>query len=255
MLPAQKIGKAFVCALIGGLLGGSLIGCRPKHTVYVGVASSLESSMRQWTKSFTRRHPVIDIVYVSDSSSRIAGQIQHGAPYDLFIAARLDLVDQLEAEHRIHARKPLGYARLALATPITDTHQRVFDILDHSDIIAIADPSVPLGQATWQWVDAHRPRLAQEGKIRSYEGSAVAVRQRLQTGYADAAFIYEHQCLAEAEHFRCYPLEAPFYSVVATTTNTGSQPDLAAILFAELDGESLGLHLEPEDISFVKGRK
>ena len=241
-MPAPRsILRALSRATLAGSLLTSTTGCTSTPTLYVGVASSLDEAVTRWLVDFDASHPEVRVIPIFDSSRRLARQLHDGAPLDVFVSARADLVQTLAREGLLMSPSPLGDARLALAVPATAPEMNVGALLDRADIVSVADSSVPLGEATARWARRHRPGLLEDPRVRSLEGSARAVAARLDAGDSDAAMVYLHQCLPRTETWRCVPLDAPAGTVVVAVHASAAHPELAATLASELRGAALGL--------------
>ena len=237
--------RSILCALSRATLAGSLLtsatGCTPTPTLYVGVASSLDEAVTRWLADFDASHPEVRVIPISDSSRRLARQLHDGAPFDVFISARADLVQTLAREGLLVPPSALGDAHLALAVPVTARRDDVDVLLDRAEVVSVADLSVPLGDATARWARRHRPALLEDPRVRSLEGSARAVASRLDAGDSDAAVVYLHQCLSRTETWRCVPLNEPAGTVVIAVHAAAVHPELAAAIARELNGAALGL--------------
>jgi molybdate transport system substrate-binding protein len=135
----------------------------------------------------------IAVVYSFGATANLAMQAEHGAPFDVFAAADVTHIDQLDKEGLLTAGSKAVYARgrLVLWVP-AESRARVNRIEDLKDedvrIVAIANPKLaPYGEAA---VESLR-KLGLWGAVQPkvvYAESISAAKQFAATGNADLAF-------------------------------------------------------------------
>lgn len=118
----------------------------------LAAASSLRDSMNALVQQFERDHPEHPVRMVYGSSGKLASQIMHGAPYDIFFSAHADYSDRVAAAGLAGA-PPVAWAegRLVLwhpAHPGLKPEDLSSAAIRH---IAIAQPRhAPYGQAAME---------------------------------------------------------------------------------------------------------
>jgi molybdate transport system substrate-binding protein len=143
----------------------------------VAAASDLTPAFEQIAREFEATHKT-KVVFVFGSTGLLTRQIENGAPFDVFAAANVSYVDQLEAEGLIVPGTKTVYARGRITMWTTaDSTLKLEQIEDlaRPDVhrIAIANPDhAPYGQAAresletagvWETV---RPKLVYGENIR-----------------------------------------------------------------------------------------
>ncbi len=125
---------------------------QPKPEVVVAAAANLTQALKGIGPAFeaeTGIHPV----FSAASTAQLAQQIEYGAPFDVFLAADTEHVDQLVRKNLIDPASRAVYARgvIALWTPQGDTQgvRRLEDLVSPEiRVIAIAKPELaPYGAA------------------------------------------------------------------------------------------------------------
>lgn len=69
--------------------------CSAQSTLTVAAAADLSALEPVLTRAFEKTNPTIQVRFVNGASAALAQQIQQGAPFDVFLSANIDLVDQL----------------------------------------------------------------------------------------------------------------------------------------------------------------
>ncbi|MDQ6975433.1 MAG: molybdate ABC transporter substrate-binding protein [Mariprofundaceae bacterium] len=154
----------------------------------VAVASSLYTTLQQRTLEFNKKHHA-QIKIVFGSTGRLYNQIQHGAPFDVFIAADKEHPELLIKQHKASMKRVIGYGYLGLFID----HQQSQDIqrLVQTNIrrIVIANPNVaPFGRQSKKLLlkktlwEALKPKLI-------YAQNAMQARMMVDQGLVDAGFV------------------------------------------------------------------
>ena len=133
--------------LLGILLYSSVFA----STIKVAIAANLAYAITPLKEAFLQKHPDAHIDIIQGSSGKLSAQIQHGAPYALFLSA--DTKYPMHLYHDKHSKEaPIVYAKGQLV--LFSRHKRDFSssimILKNPDIqrIAIANPkTAPYGKA------------------------------------------------------------------------------------------------------------
>lgn len=155
----------------------------------ISLTEALEAAARQWAS-----HGGLPVRFNFAASNVLARQIAAGAPVDLFISADAAQMDVAQASGEIETttRVDLLTNRLAVVSSgriaVADLRALLQPAIAR---IAIGDPdAVPAGVYARQYLlavglwEALRPRLVPVGSVR-------AARAAVESGGADAAFVYE----------------------------------------------------------------
>ncbi|MGA3028227.1 MAG: molybdate ABC transporter substrate-binding protein [Bryobacteraceae bacterium] len=135
----------------------------------------------------------IAVVYSFGATANLAMQAEHAAPFDVFAAADVAHVEQLDKEGLLVAGSKAVYARGRLVLwmpPASRAHvSRVEDLKDDDvKIVAIANPKLaPYGAAAVESLHKLGLWSAVEPKV-VYAETISAAKQFAATGNADAAF-------------------------------------------------------------------
>ncbi len=122
--------------------------------IHVAVAANVSYAMDALQHAFYTEHPHIDIRVVLGSTGKLTAQIQHGAPYDIFMAANMRYPQRLHALG-LSVEAPQVYAKGSLSYFTTQEHNITegMALLARKEIrtIAIANPkTAPYGAASMQ---------------------------------------------------------------------------------------------------------
>jgi molybdate transport system substrate-binding protein len=130
------------------ILGFFFSGCQTTPTLKIATSANMESTMKALIIEFNKSNP-IEIDLIISSSGQLTSQIEHGAPYDVFVAANIKYPEYLN-EKGLTMNQPqlYGYGQLALwsNTPNPTLKQLTSRNLKK---IAIANPdTAPYGETT-----------------------------------------------------------------------------------------------------------
>ena len=121
-------------------------------TITIAVATNVSYAIKELTASFTKLHPNIKVHTILGSSGKLTAQIEHHAPYGLFMSANMFYPYRLYKKG-FAMGKPMVYAQGELA--LFSSKKRDFSLglklLTQKNIkrIAIANPkTAPYGEAT-----------------------------------------------------------------------------------------------------------
>ena len=121
----------------------------------IAAAANLSSVIIPLQKAFSKHHPEIPLRVVLGGSGKLTAQIQHHAPFDLFLSADMSYPTYL-ANHNMTLTQPQVYTKGSLAVLILkkkNTHKPLNELLLLPSInhIAMANPkTAPYGKATRQ---------------------------------------------------------------------------------------------------------
>ncbi len=194
--------RAWLVLLILSILPG--LGCRRSVPILtISAASDLTDAFSELGRVFTEETG-IQVRFNFGSTGQLAQQIEQGAPVDLFAAANLDYVEELERKGRLQpeTRRIYGIGRLALWQR-TDSRIRIESLTElrrpESGRIALANPEhAPYGkaarealQAAGLWEDV-RPRLVLGENVRQ-------AFQYAESGDVEVALVALSLCVATRE--------------------------------------------------------
>ncbi len=162
----------------------------------LSVAASLKEVINELTASYTAKHPATLFIKNFGASGALAGQIENGAPADLFIAANNQWMDYLKEKKLVDGASEKNFAWNALVF-VGTTDKKVTAIKDISklDKIAIGSPkSVPAGE----YAMAAMTKAGVADQLSSKLVMAKDVRECLmyaELGEVDGAFVYKTDAL------------------------------------------------------------
>ncbi|WP_299768823.1 molybdate ABC transporter substrate-binding protein [uncultured Pseudoteredinibacter sp.] len=173
-------------------------------TLTVAVASNFAHSARQIGQEFSKEsgHKVR---FVLGSSGKIAAQIRHGAPFDIFLSADQLRPKQLVAEGFALADSQFSYAEGALVLWSSHAEHRnkklsVEFLKREAGKIALANPKLaPYGKAASSVLAklANEAKPNKAGNIVQIQGENIAQAYHFtQAGQVDAGFIAKSQWLS-----------------------------------------------------------
>lgn len=161
--------------------------------VTVAAASDLTAAFEEIGREFEAHHQT-KVVFVFGSTGMLTRQIEHGAPMDLFAAADIAYIDQLEQQGLIVPGTKAIYARGRITlwtTGDSALNVRTISDLNSPDVkrIAIANPDhAPYGLAAQQALQSAgiwetlKPKLVYSDNIRQ-------TLQYAETGNVDVAIV------------------------------------------------------------------
>ncbi|MEI7933502.1 MAG: molybdate ABC transporter substrate-binding protein [Chlorobiaceae bacterium] len=162
----------------------------------LSVAASLKEVINELTASYTAKNPSTVFVKNFGSSGTLAGQIENGAPADLFIAANTEWMNYLKEKKLVDvaSEKTFAFNSLVFAGS-TKKHVSSMNDLPALDKIAVGSPkSVPAGEYAMTAITKSGIETKLNGKL----VMAKDVRECLmyaEIGEVDGAFIYRTDAL------------------------------------------------------------
>ncbi len=160
------------------------------------VAASLKEVINELTASYTAKNPSTVFVKNFGSSGTLAGQIENGAPADLFIAANTEWMEYLKKKNLVDgtSEKMFAFNSLVFAGT-TKKHVSSMNDLPALEKIAIGSPkSVPAGEYAMAAITTSGIEKKLNGKL----VMAKDVRECLmyaEMGEVDGAFVYRTDAL------------------------------------------------------------
>ena len=182
---------AVLAALIAGC-GEGQSGTR-ERTLRVLAASSLDDVLPRVVELFETERPGVEVAVVFGGSQLLATQIEEGAPADVLLSA-----NRLQAQRLVAAAgatRSLGFAANALAVVVREGSPiaSVEALAEPGRRVAVGAPDVPVGALTRSALALLDAELAARirANIVTEDPSVRLVLSRVETGEADAAFVYE----------------------------------------------------------------
>lgn len=217
------------------LVGFCCARAAPLSPLVIAAASDLTDLEPALESSFRKSHPQIQIKWVTAASGVLTQQIQNGAPYDLFLSANAQFIDQLGSGRKVVPETIAPYAagRLGILWRDGKPHKLQDLQADWVRFVALPNPKLaPYGAAA---VEA----LKHEGLWPAVEKKVVYgenVRQTLQlfeSGNADA--VLTSDSLLQGRHPDVIPesWHAPIIQkagIVATSSNQPAAHDFMKFL-------------------------
>lgn len=194
----------------------------------LSVAASLKDALNDMTTAYTAEHPGTTFLKNYGASGTLAGQIENGAPADLFISANTKWMDYLKDKKLVDAASIRTFALNELVFAGT-TAKKVTGMNDLTklDRIGIGSPaSVPAGEYAMQAIRS----AGLEEKLNGKLIMAKDVRESLmyaEMGEVDGSFVYRTDALlAQKAKIRFVVPEnlcpKAVYPVALTTTGAGN---------------------------------
>lgn len=160
------------------------------QTLRVAVAANAQFVAQALKKAFEKKDPV-NIEIIVGSSGKLTAQIEHGAPYDLFLSADMKYPESLyKTGNTIGRPRIYAFGKLVLWTLKNNNLSKSIQVIKQPFIktIAIANPATaPYGVAATQCMKATGILDAVKSKI-VYGESIAQVNSYLLSGAADVAF-------------------------------------------------------------------
>jgi molybdate transport system substrate-binding protein len=202
--------------------------------VRVLAASSLTDVMPQLVEHFERQHPEISVTMAYAGSQALAAQIEEGAPADVFISANVEQGERIVARGLGTDLRPFARNELVIAVADDSDIEAIDDLAGEGVTVALGVASVPVGALTAD-VLAGLPdalREAIKANVITEDPSVRAVLSRVDTGEADAGFVYRTD-LAAASGLRAISLaDSPSNTYVALAVD-GDPPSAATAAFLD----------------------
>ena len=122
-------------------------------TLTVATAADLSSLQPDLLASFLKDDPAVQIRYVTGASAVLSQQIQNGAPYDVFLSANTQYIQELTQKRRIEANSVITYATGRVGILWKDGKHHEINYLRNPGVrfVALANPHLaPYGLAAQQ---------------------------------------------------------------------------------------------------------
>jgi molybdate transport system substrate-binding protein len=180
----------------------------------IAAAANLVYALQPLNAEFGRAHPEITVTSATGASGSLVAQIQHGAPFDLFLSADLVYAQALvkSGSGEAASLRPFALGRLVLWTTRPGLAIDSIEGLVRNpavQTIAIANPrTAPFGLAAQETLG--RLHLTEVGRPKLVQGDNISQTAAfVETGNADAGFVALSLVLAPELRERGRWLEVP----------------------------------------------
>ncbi len=224
MKTAKNTLRRFVVALMA-LMTGSAPAMAGQ--LKISAAASLKESINEMADKYAAKHPGCTFVKNYGASGALAGQIENGAPADIFISASTEWMEHLKAKNLVDpsSQKDFAYNVLVFAG---GTSKKVGGMKDLAGLakIAIGSPkSVPAGE----YATEAMKNAGVDQQLATKLVMAKDVRECLtyaEMGEVDGAFVYRTDALQAKKAKILFIVPAKLYSRVVypmALTTTGAK--------------------------------
>lgn len=167
----------------------------PHSAITVSAAASLKDALEEMDAPFLGQHPDVEVRHNFAASGTLQRQIERGAPVDVYIAAAVKNMDELEAQQLIAPGTRSTLARNALVVVVPHGNPARLHNLQELSGAAVkrvslgAPASVPAGRYARQTLmklklwDVLQPKIVQAKDVRE-------VLAQVALGNAEAGFVY-----------------------------------------------------------------
>jgi molybdate transport system substrate-binding protein len=209
--------------------------------VNLSAAASLKDALNEMTAAYAKSHPGVSFQKNYAASGALAGQIEQGAPADLFISANVKWIDYLKEKSLVDAPSVRTFAFNDLVFAGT-TRLKIKSMNDLTKLgkIGIGSPkSVPAGEYAMQAIVKSGLEQALAGKLIM----AKDVRESLmyaELGEVDGSFVYRTDALMAQKAKILFFVPANLYPEVVypiALTTSGAKNADAKSFFAWLKGK------------------
>lgn len=192
------IAVAFAVPAIGTVTATTTPADDVEGDIIVFAAASLTDSFTAIGEAFESDHPAVEVTFNFAASSDLVGQINEGAPADVFASADQKNMDKL-TEARNNGEQPRTFATNSLAIIVEPGNPEGItgvESLEVPDLIVITcDPGVPIGGYTEQVFE----NAGVEVEPDSFEENVKGVVTKVVEGEADAGLVYVTDVIAAGD--------------------------------------------------------
>jgi molybdate transport system substrate-binding protein len=213
---AMKSAKTLLSSIVLALFAFTMTALPAKAAqINISAAASLKDAINEMADKYTATHTGTTFVKNYGASGAIAGQIENGAPADVFISASTEWMDYLKNKNLVDpaSRTEFAYNVLVFAGTTTKKVKGMND-LTGLDKIAIGSPkSVPAGEYATEAIK----KSGLDRKLSSKLVMAKDVRECLtyaEMGEVDGAFVYRTDALQAKKARILFVVPANLYSRV-----------------------------------------
>lgn len=205
------------CGSLAAISAARIAAVERSSAITVSAAISLKDALDEIGRLYQARRPGAKVAFNYGGSGTLQRQIEQGAPVDIFLSAAETQMDGLAAQGLIatETRRDIVGNTLVLIVPATTRMLNDFPDLTrlYVSVIALGEPgTVPAGMYARQTLEHMGLFAAVEKKI-VYAKDVRAVLTYVETGNADAGFVY-----------RTDALSSPKVRVVATAAADSHDP-------------------------------
>lgn len=156
----------------------------------VSAAMSLKEAFGEFEVEFEAGHPGVDVVFNFAGSQILAGQIEEGAPVDVFASADEPQMLRVIASGRVASSSRFASNRLVLISPAAAPIAGA-DALGRAGLrLVLAGPGVPAGSYARQALQELGVGEAALANLVSNEENVRGVVGKVSAGEADAGIVY-----------------------------------------------------------------
>lgn len=172
-----------------------ILASRTEATLNVFAAASLKEAFTEIARRFESAHPGTRVRLNFGGSQLLAAQIGQGAPCDVFASADERNLDKVSFDPQ--SRRVFAENRLTVVVRTSYSGLTSLADLSKARRMVVADPSVPVGGYTQEFLDkaAHRFGQAWASGVRSHivskEQDVRAVLAKIVLGEGDAGVVYQ----------------------------------------------------------------
>jgi molybdate transport system substrate-binding protein len=189
-LPSVVLAAGLLLAACGGSDGSS---GAEKAELVVSAASSLTASFADIGAAFQDGNPGVTVTFNFGPSDGLAGQINEGAPVDVFASASPTWMDSVQDEGPgVTGRADFAKNRLAIIVPVENPAgiEGLDDLTEDGVKLVIAAEGVPVGDYAREIFENAGISDAALANVVSNEEDVRAVITKLLSGEADAGIGY-----------------------------------------------------------------
>ncbi|MFB3737732.1 MAG: molybdate ABC transporter substrate-binding protein [Candidatus Velamenicoccus archaeovorus] len=190
------VAVAFAVSACGGATGAggtSAAGGTSHRDLLVSAAASLTDAFTEIGRAFERQHPGVSVTFNFGPSDGLAGQIEEGAPVDVFASASPTWMDAVEREGPgVTDRHDFARNELAIIVPEGDPAgiSGLADLAEPGVKLVLAAQGVPAGDYARQLFDRAGIADAALANVVSNEEDVKGVLTKVLSGDADAGIVY-----------------------------------------------------------------
>ena len=221
----------------------------PPAKLTVFGATSLTKVFPQIAAAFQKSHPGVEFAFNFAGTDTLVTQIEQGAPADVFAGASAKYGDQLSGEGLIDAPQIFATNKLVVILPADNSAgiTSLKDLARPGVKVVIGDPAVPIGTYTATVLQNLNATLGADyaAKVQknvvSLATDVAGVKSSIETGEADAGFVYVSDALSEGSTVKQIDIPAsaqpvptyPIAMVKATKNATAAQEFVTFVMGPE----------------------
>ena len=195
---------------------------KPAGAITVFAAASLTAAFETLGTDYMAAHPGTTVGFNFAGSNTLAQQITQGAPVDVFASA--DEENMKAAADEMNASQTFVKNELIVILPAKNPGniKTLHDLGNQGVTIAVADPSVPVGNYTLEVLDKmgksseYGPdyEMAVKANFVTHETSVSGVVTKVMLGEVDAGYVYVSDSVAEGNQVKSIEIPKQ-YNIVA----------------------------------------